>query len=627
VLIREDRLEKVLERYSSHKLFYKALDRGWDFVTTLFSTRSDDLNEPQLTIGSTSLKTSYVDWNGQLHAQALHFAVIAQDYNMIQFLHEMGQDINKLADFPALFSKHPTDSNCWELYVSRRFGPPLTAAVNRYVRSRHVLQEDKQKAEIINWRKMIQELIKLGADWSKFADGEELLGPQPAFRADAPSVLWHAIDCDDRIIYGLILEAKPPLDFEWLPWKPFFETEKWWTPFTPPRRSLKEEDAKRVIEVLRNDTELALPNGEETLKSSITRIMWEKIEDLHLSPSAVNTLFEQLMAQVATWRVAKSEEQQKTVVQQLEVILRANPKPESWVKQTESCSVLHFCVAQNLYDVLKLFLEDGKSAAFINYNFADGDSLLDKAECCGSQAMVQLLKLYKAMPAQRTCESYTPAESIRTTPSRMSSKSPRFMDAPRKRSERLTITTQAGYGLVTPPGSRQLTPFSPASSKLGNLGTRSGRTTPIRAVPKARSTPRPRIATFQAESTFQVCQEDISHYSDSEFQFGFSKAESPTSFQSTPQETAHPTPSGLSPTAQLSDGVFRPYSAALKDGLDPNIQWAAPRPKLPLGRNSFQNAEVKSRESSSSISQGPRGRAGTSSRIGRGRGESRVREK
>ena len=61
MLIREDRLKKELERYSSHKLFHKALDRGWDFVITLFSTLSDDPDEPQLTIRSTSLKTSYVN--------------------------------------------------------------------------------------------------------------------------------------------------------------------------------------------------------------------------------------------------------------------------------------------------------------------------------------------------------------------------------------------------------------------------------------------------------------------------------------------------------------------------------------------------------------------------------------
>lgn len=93
-----------MEQYSTKDLYEKALKRSSAFVQKLFAERPHDTQNLQLTIENTGFKTSYVDWCGRLHENAIHFAVIAKDYEMIDFLLEMGMEINVSAFFLALFS-------------------------------------------------------------------------------------------------------------------------------------------------------------------------------------------------------------------------------------------------------------------------------------------------------------------------------------------------------------------------------------------------------------------------------------------------------------------------------------------------------------------------------------------
>ena len=374
---------------------------GLDFAHRLFGQRVDDPSKPQLMTAVTSLGTTYVDWYGRLHGQALHFAVIAADVDMIRFLirgHFI--DANKKTDFPALCSRRPKDEpRKWESYIETRSGTPLTAAINRYIRSKHFFDEVDQKSEIFTWRKVILELLELGAKWSVFADGENLIGQQSALRADAPSVLWRAIHYNDRSVYDLVLNADPKLEFAWLPWQPFFESEQWWTAYPSPVRSLRGRETEKLIGLLRDHPELSVVTGEQTLRASITNVVWANLLQLGLSPERMNTLLEQLMAQVDSKFSKQSHEKRLTVVGQLRNILKGCPDIKQWAGQRGWPSVLHYCVAENLCDVLEAFLTGVKPEvlAFINLAFEDGDNLLDKAIAHHNDEMKALLERYNAV--------------------------------------------------------------------------------------------------------------------------------------------------------------------------------------------------------------------------------------
>ena len=71
-----------------------------------------------------------------------------------------------------------------------------------------MVHELDHKSGITDWRKTIQHLIEHGAQWARFVNSQqELLGPQPAFRSDASSVLWRTVNYNDRIVYKLAIEA------------------------------------------------------------------------------------------------------------------------------------------------------------------------------------------------------------------------------------------------------------------------------------------------------------------------------------------------------------------------------------------------------------------------------------
>jgi hypothetical protein len=604
-----------LEQYSTKDLYEKALKRSSAFVQKLFAERPHDTQSLQLTIENTGFKTSYVDWCGQLHENAIHFAVIAKDYEMIDFLLEMGMDINISTFFPALFSRHPTDEPTkWETYCSQLIGTPLTTAVNRYVRSKHVICELGRKSEIMDWRKMIQHLINHGAHWARFANSQqELLGPQPAFRSDASSVLWRTIDYNDRIVYKLIIEAQPPLKFEWLPWKEFFESEEWWISNLPRVMPLSSEEAERVIRVLREHPELTDVSREESLKSAITQVLWRSLPQLQLSQTRVDELFEEIMAQVENWHQTKDEANHQVVLEQLALILKEGPNLEEWVgKHINYRSVLHFSFDQKLYQVLKTFLIDGKANVDLNLPFEDRDTLLDKAISSEDEDMKTLLEQYKAKPAYHQYDSPSVSTAVKSL-GRIS-------------------TTSLGYS----------TPMSLQTKQSHTSGSHQGSTTRSKAK-LARLISKPGTLLNAAIAATQTAApgflEDSvvdydTNYSDSEYHFGEDPTRSPMPFD-TPQRTlspAMPAPSAamevLSPSQKQAN---MNWAGAVRKDLDPSKAHPAPsisyklRPRLTKSTSHKNNngSFPKHNETLSSSHGEGRGRGPYGLSRGRGRGRDR----
>ncbi|KAL9110531.1 MAG: hypothetical protein Q9227_004889 [Pyrenula ochraceoflavens] len=400
--------QEVLEQFSSQDLLDKAVSEGgWAFAQKLFSERKDDPAEPQLTTAVTSLGTTYVNRYGQLHDQALHFAVIAADHEMLRFLvKEHFVDVNKRADFPAMCSRFQKDDRInWEAYIETRSGTPLTVAINRYVRSKHLGHQMDWRGEQIKWRNVILELVALGAKWLLFATGENLLGLQPALWADGSTVLSRAIEYDDRLVYDSVLNAEPTLGLERLPWHLFLESEWWRVQHPGWIQPLEGREAGRTIEILRRHPQLADAASERSLKNAINELLWDHLKNLTFSRDRINHLFARVMAQIGDRSFHESKEALRPVAKQLEKVLKAHPDVKLWAEQRNYPSVLHFCITEDLCDALKVFLHglsDKIVLPLINLAFDDNETPLDKAKANGNQEMVDLLKSYNAVPSQRT---------------------------------------------------------------------------------------------------------------------------------------------------------------------------------------------------------------------------------
>ena len=597
-----------------------------DFAHRLFGERVDDPLKPQLTTAVTSLSTTYVDLYGRLNDQALHFAVIAADFDMTRFLIE-GQfiDANKRTEFPALCSRRAKDNRTkWESFIETRTGTPLTAALNRYVRSKHLTNEVEQKSEIFTWRKMILELVALGAKWSLFVDGEKLLGHQSAFHADAPSVLWRAIYYNDRVVYDLILRADPKLEFAWLPWQPFFESEQWWAPYSKSVRYLKSREAEKLIGLLRDHPELSDATGEQTLRGSVTNLVWINLLQLGLSRDRINTLFEQVMTQVDSNFAIQSPEKRVAVVQQLKIVLRGDPDIKQWAGLKGYPSVLHYCVEENLCDVLEAFLVGVKPQvlAFINLAFEDGDNLLDKATIHSNTKMIALLENYNAVVSPQRHKFLAI-----TTPTTWSRRTSVKSWTPKNMGEQRQMAS----------GRRSPFPSAHTPRLHDKQSANSVASSEISSAKHPRRTDR-RKAFRDNDLAFKNSLEAVkmkadrendwlyfSDFSEAGYQFGGTDPGSPI-LKDAPTDSV---PEMLLPARGTAQGS---YAEAVKRDLDPTKGWSSPafstRSKTITSRISgHSNKQPQEKESSTRYDRGRgrgdrRARSGTGA--GRGRGGSRI---